>query len=94
MALSTIGTYQATATENTNTVITQLLDYVPTYPDDGILSKASGMVLVAHADAGFLNKTNARSREGAHILFTEDVATPPLNGAILTIAKIIKTIIA
>ena len=52
------------------------------------------MVLAAHADAGFLNETKARSRAGAHIFLTEDVATPPLNGAILTIEKIIKPVMA
>ena len=92
--LSTIGIHQATATENANTAITQLLDYVATYPDDGILFRASGMVLAAHAYAGFLNGTKARSRSGAHIFLTEYVATPPLNGENLTIAKIIKPVIA
>ena len=94
MALSTICTKQATAMANTKTETTQLLDYVETYPDDGILFRASGMVLVAHADAGFLNETKARSRAGAHIFLIEDVATPPLRGAILTMAKIIKPIMA
>ena len=94
VALSTIGTHQATATSNTNTKITQLLYYVATYPDYGILFRASGMVLTAHAYAGFLNETKARSRSGAHIFLTEDLATPPLNGAILTIANIIKPVMA
>ena len=75
VALSTICIQQATATANTKTEITQLLDYVETYPDNGILFGASGMVLVAHANAGFLNETKARSRAGEHIFLTEDVAT-------------------
>ena len=37
-ALSTIEAQQAAATEETADVIEQLLDYVATYPDDGILS--------------------------------------------------------
>ena len=90
MALSTIGTQKATATANTNTAITQMLDYVATYPDKGMLFREIGMVLASHADAGFLNETKARSRAGAHIFLTEDVATPPLNGEILTIANIVK----
>ena len=65
--------------------ITQLLEYVATYPDDGILFRASGMVLAAHADAGFLNETKARSRAGAHIFLPEDLATLLLNGAISTL---------
>ena len=79
VALSTIGTQQETSTANTNTSITQLLYYVATYPDNDILFRASGMVLAAYADAGFLNEIKARSRAGAHIFLTEDVATPPLN---------------
>ena len=53
--LSTIGTQKATVTANKNTAITQLLDYVSTYPEDGILFREIGMVLAEHADAGFLN---------------------------------------
>ena len=94
VALSIIGTQQATATENTNTAITQLLDCVETYPDKVILFRASIMLLAAHADSGFLNETKARSRAGARIFLTEDVAKPPLNRAILTIAKIIKPVMA
>ena len=94
MDLSTIGTQQATATANTNIAITRLLDYVATYQDDGILCRASSTVLASFEDAGFLNETKERSRAGAHIFLTKDVATPPLNGAILTISKIIKPVMA
>ena len=52
------------------------------------------MVLAEHADTGFLNETKATSRSGAHIFLTEYVATPPLNGAILKIANIIKLVMA
>jgi hypothetical protein len=34
-----------------------LLNYVATYPIDGIVYRASDMVPCAHADAGYLNKT-------------------------------------
>ncbi len=33
-----------------------LLNYVPTYPNDGIVYRASDMVLCTHADAGYLNE--------------------------------------
>ena len=52
------------------------------------------MVLAAHEDTGFLNETKARNRAGAHIFLNEYVATPKLNGEILTIAKIIKPVMA
>ena len=61
VALNTIGTQQATATDATNDAITQLLDYMATYPDDDIVYRSSNMVLAAHADAGFHNKSKGRS---------------------------------
>lgn len=48
------------ATEATNEAVKQLLDYLATNPDDaddGILCRASKMVLAAHSDTGFHTKT-------------------------------------
>ena len=56
VALSTIGAQQAAATEKTEAEIEQLLEYVATYPDDGIIFRKSDIILVAHADAGFINE--------------------------------------
>ena len=67
LALSAIGTKQAAATKETAVAIEQLLDYVATYPNYVILFRKSDMILAAHADAGFLNKSRARIRAGAHI---------------------------
>ena len=50
------------------------------------------MILVAHADAGFLNEIKYRSREGAHIFLSENEPKPKLNGPVLTIAQIIKNV--
>ena len=55
VALSAIGSHQTAATEDTAAAIGQLLDYVATYPNDGILFRKSDVILAAHADAGFLN---------------------------------------
>ena len=63
-----------------------------TYPNDGILFRKSDMLLAAHADAGFLNESRARSRAGAYIFLSENEPKPKLNGPVLTIAKIIKTV--
>ena len=92
--LSAIGAQQAAATEDTAKAIEQLLDYVATYPNDGILFRKSDMILAAHADAGFLNESRSRSRAGAHIFLSENEPKPKLNGPILTIAQIIKTVMA
>ncbi len=52
------------------------------------------MILCAHANAGFLNKTNSRSRARAHIYLSENDPFPRFNGAVLPIAQIIKFIMA
>ena len=70
VSLSAIGSQQASATEDTNKVIHQLLDYCATYPDDGILYRSSNIILAGHSDAGFNNETRAQSRAGAHIFFS------------------------
>ncbi len=89
VALSAISARQAAATEETLAAVHHLLDYVATYPSDGIIYRASNMILSAHSDAGFNNELNARSRAGAHIYLSEDVPNPPWNGPVLTIAQII-----
>ena len=94
VALSAIGAQQASATEDTSAAIEQLLDYVATYPNDGMIFRKSDMILAAHADAGFLNEARARSRSGAHIFLSENEPKPKLNGPILTIGQIIKTVMA
>ena len=53
VALSKIGSQQASSTEETNKAIHQMLDYCATYPDDGIIYRASDVVLDGHYDAGF-----------------------------------------
>ena len=57
-------------------------------------SEKSDMILAAHADAGFLIKSRASSRAGAHIFLSENEPKQKLNGPILTIAQIIKTVMA
>ena len=45
VALSELASTQASATELTKTDLSQLLDYLSTYPDDGILYRSSAMIL-------------------------------------------------
>ena len=90
VVLSAIAVCQSCATVATEQAVHLLLDYVATYPADGIVYRSSDMILCAHADAGFLNETNSRSREGAHIFLSEIDPFPRFNGAILSIAQIIK----
>ena len=94
IALSAIGSQQAEATEDTAASIQQLLDYVATYPNDGIIFRKSDMILAAHADAVFLNESSARSRAGTHIFLSENYPKPKINGPVLTISQIIKKVMA
>ena len=94
VVLSAIEAQKAAATEDIAAAIEQLLDYVATYPNDNILFRKSDMILAAHADAEFLNESIARSRAGAHIFLSENEPKPKLNGPILKIAQIIKSVIA
>ena len=55
-ALSAFSVQQAAATEKTKDVTNQVLDYVATYPNDGITYYAINMILASHLDAAYLNK--------------------------------------
>ena len=89
MALSAIGNQQAAATEGTSSAIRQLLDYVATYPNDGIIYRTSDMILCAHSDAAYLNESKSRSQYGVFIFLSEDDTIPRLNGPVITLAQII-----
>ena len=94
VALGSIAEQQSCATTLTDQAVGQLLDYVSTYPDDGITYRASTMVLAAHSDAGYLNASKARSRAGAHIMLSEDDPVPRINGPVLTVAQVIKSVMS
>ena len=94
VALSDIGSQQAIATQHTKDAVTHLLDYVATYPNDGITYRASDMVLASHSDASYLNVSKSRSRGGSYIFCSKNDAIPKLNGSILTLAKIIKFVMS
>ena len=67
-----------------------MLDYLATYPNDGIVYRASNMILAAHSDAGFQNESKGRSQAGAHIFLSEDDPIPRWNVPILYIAQFIQ----
>ena len=50
--------------------------------------------VIVHADAVFLNESKAHSRAGAHIFLSENNPNPKLNDPVLTIAQIIKSVMA
>jgi hypothetical protein len=70
VALNAISARQAKVTVHMEQLLEMLHNYVATYPNDGIVYRASDMVFCAHADAGHLNKTQSCSRAGAHIFLS------------------------
>jgi hypothetical protein len=52
------------------------------------------MILCEHANAGFLNKSQSCSCARAHIFFLENDPYPRFNGAVLSVAQIIKFVMA
>ena len=94
VALGTLATQALKAMVNTVKAVHQLLDYVCTYPNDGIICWASGMQLVAHSDAEYLNERKGRLRARSHIVCSKNVSIPTFNGPILTITQIIKYVIS
>ena len=84
--ISAIGSQQTYFTEDTTAAIKQLLYYVATYPNDGIVYRGSDMVLAAHYDVLFHNKSKSRIRAGDHKCLSENYPDPRWNVPVLTIA--------
>ena len=93
-ALSTIASQQANPTEQTMQKVTQFLDYSATHRDAIITYIASDMVLATHSDASYLSESNARSRAGGHFFISNNATYPTNNGSVLTVAKIIKSVMS
>ena len=74
--------------------IKQLLDYAATHPDAAVTYRSSNMVLASHSDASYLSENKARSRAGGHFFMASDIAVPKNNGAVHTVAQIIKTLMS
>ncbi len=93
-ALGSLATQQASPMETTLAQIHQFLDYALSHPNACVMYRASDMILAAHSDASYLSETNARSCAGGHFFLSEDVHYPNNNGAVLTIAQIIKAVMS
>jgi len=94
MALSSLATQQANPTQQTLQRVKQFLDYAMTHKDASISYRASNMILAAHTDASYLSETKARSHAGGHFFLSKNDDVPRNNGAILTIAQIIKAVMS
>ncbi len=94
VVLGSIATQQVNPTENTMKKGHQFLDYAFIHPDAIVTYHASDMVLPGHNNASYLSKSKARSRAGGHFFMSNNIAKPPNNGIILTIAQIIKAVMS
>jgi hypothetical protein len=52
------------------------------------------MILAMHSDAGYCNEKISRSQADGHFFLLNDNKFPPNNGAILTVATIIKAVMS
>ena len=93
-ALSSLAAQQSKPTEETRRRAQQLIDYLATQEEAIITYRASNMILAVHSDASYLSETNARSRVGGHFFLSADDPIPADNGAILTIAQILKAVMS
>ena len=84
----------ARPTQATNKTANHPLDYLDTYPNDGIAYRASNMVLAPHSDTAYLNETCTRSRVGSHIFCSYNDLIPHDNGPILSLAQIINVVMS
>jgi hypothetical protein len=94
VALGSLAVEQANPTERTMQKCMQFLDYAASQEDAVITYRASDMVLAVHSDASYLSEPKARSRAGGHFFMSENVADPPDNSAVHTVAKIIKAVMS
>ena len=94
VVLSSVGYQQAAATKRTNKAINKLINYIATYPADQILYRSNDMLLCAHFDSGFHNKSKGRIRTGDNIFLSENDPMPWWNGPVLTLSHMIKFVMS
>ena len=94
LALGAIAMDTHSPAKFTSNEVDHLLDYADTYPDDGMLLRPSKIQLAAQSDAGYLNENNTKSRDSAHMFLSANIPIPAFNGAVLTIAQVIKFVMS
>ena len=94
VALSAIASEQSRPTATTLAKVDQFLDYAASQEEAVLTYHASDMLLAVHSDASYLSEPKARSRAGGHFYCSTGDEYPPNNGAVLTIAQIIKAVMS
>ena len=103
--VGTLASQQSQATQSTYKSLSQLLDYLATYPDASIRYNASDMILWVHRDASYLSESHARSRSVAYFYLSNRLnnpTKPPLstcslpfhNGSIYIHSSIMKNVMS
>jgi hypothetical protein len=95
-AISDLASQHATATDDTNLKLLQILNYYDSHPDASISYSASEMILNIHSDDGYLNETEARSRAGGHFFMSSKPkgGQQQHNRALLTLSTILRMVVA
>ena len=70
VSLSAIGAQEAVATKETAVTIEQLMDYVATYPYDGILFRNSDIILAVHTIQDVLTNQEIEAYQ-VHIYYSQ-----------------------
>lgn len=94
IALNAIATQQATPTQKTMERVKQFLDYCASQEEAIFTYNACGMMLAIHSNAGYLNESKAHSWVRGRFFLSSDIQNPPNNGAVMTIAQIINTVMS
>ena len=97
VALGTISSKQANATQTTSICVNQLLDYCHTHPDAKLRYHASDMIIHIHSDASYNYEAKARSRAGGNFYLGNTASvrrTMHNNGDILNTSTIMRNFMA
>jgi hypothetical protein len=96
IAISSLASQQAIATEDTNEKLVQLLNYRAIHPDATMLYHASDMILNIHSDYWYLTEPEARSRAGGHFFISSKSRNGEQqhNDSILTLPTILRMVVA
>jgi hypothetical protein len=92
--LSTLSSQQATAAEATDAAMNQILEYLTLYPDDDTTYCSRNMILCAHTNTSFNNKSKGRSQAGAHICVSKNNPFAKHNRPIISISQIMKFVMS
>jgi hypothetical protein len=77
VALGTLAAAQIHATINTTKCTNQFLYYAPTHPDASPCHVHGEMILHVHSDAAYLLESEARSRAGEVLIFSDPPKKSP-----------------